>query len=80
MSKQRKTVLVSLGKRTREVTFESGSDSECERGCDDLILLKKAIRQELADHVKRTAPVRNGSRMTARGLPVNARSRGRLLG
>ena len=27
---------------------------------------------------RRTTPVRNGSRMTARGLPVNARSRGRL--
>ena len=30
------------------------------------------------DQVERTTPVCNGSRMTAGGLPVNARSRGRL--
>ena len=48
----RKTVLVSLGKRTREITFQSGSDSECEgdsEGPGDLYFLKKAIRQEFAD-------------------------------
>ena len=36
---QRKTVLMSLGKRTREITFQSDSDTECEgdsEGAGDL--------------------------------------------
>ena len=48
MSKQRKTVLVSFGKRTREVSFESGSDTERDDQ-SDLFLLRKAIREEFTD-------------------------------